>query len=225
MAESTVEVNAGANPAARRLTETDAVFDLGGVSVPLVRGYDSLDPSGGRFGPGWRLVGRDVGLQIGVAATGRESSGVYSPLEDGTRAYLTLPTGARVGFTFRPVEATLPNQSVRLKYYRPAWVADPAAGGYTLASADALLVRGGGRYYDQATGVPYNPASVLAGFTLTGPDGAVDRIDAARGVVERVIGGHHLYIGGGLCDLPTRGQESGVRSQEDSRPLASARND
>jgi len=36
---------------------------------------------------------------------------------------------------------------------------------------------------------------------------------------------HHLYLGGGLCDLPTRGQESGVRSQEDSRPLASVRND
>ena len=91
--------------------------------MPFVRGYDSLDPAGGRFGPGWRLVGRDVGLQIGVPATGRESSGVYEPLRDGTRVYLTLPSGERVGFTFRPVEETIPNQSVRLKYYRPAWVA------------------------------------------------------------------------------------------------------
>jgi asparagine synthase (glutamine-hydrolysing) len=33
---------------------------------------------------------------------------------------------------------------------------------------------------------------------------------------------HHLYVGGSLCDLPTRTQESGDRSQRDSVQLAPA---
>src|SRR5439155_126001 len=82
---------------------------LGGTPVPLVREYNSLTAdTDGRFGPGWRLVNRDVDLQTDAALTGREQYGIYSALRLGSRLYLTLPTGERAGFTFQPVPVTVP---------------------------------------------------------------------------------------------------------------------
>ena len=52
-----------------------------------------------------------------------------------------------------------------------------------------LLVRGGDRFYDQATGQPYHPASAAfdgPDYTLIAPDGSRDLIDTQRGVVEHV---------------------------------------
>src|SRR5262249_57171400 len=108
----------------------------------------------GDLGTGWRLLTREIDLQTNVPPTGREGLGVYAPFRDGTRLYLSTPTGERVGFTFVPVRVELPG----VVYYRPAWQADPGVG-YSLASVDALLTKAGARYYDQASGQPYNPAS------------------------------------------------------------------
>src|SRR5262249_39876120 len=100
VATATVEVDPAAKPGAVGVTDPVLVVSLGGTTVSLVRQYDSLQAHGLQpvgFGPGWRLVNRDVQIQIGVAPTGKESFGLYAPLQDGTRLYLTLPSGDRVG--------------------------------------------------------------------------------------------------------------------------------
>ena len=120
-----------------------------------MRSYDSLTADhSGTFGYGWRLAVQDVSIQTTVPPTGHESSGIFNPFRIGTRVYLTLPTGQRVGFTFAPARHDVPG----LTYYTPAWTADPG-GDYTLASAAAELTRGGDRLYDLQTARPYNPAS------------------------------------------------------------------
>ena len=93
-ATAAVEVNTPAKTTAYRRTETDLVWTLAGVSFALARTYDSLrrETSGGA-GYGWSLDFRDVDLQTNVPATGQEPLGVFRALGEGTRQYLTLPTG------------------------------------------------------------------------------------------------------------------------------------
>src|SRR5262249_42910804 len=87
-----------------------------------------------------------------------------------------------------------------VKYFRPAWQADPGVV-YQLASVQTLLVQGGDLFYDQATGQPYNPANPAfdgagADYTLTAPDGSRDLIDAVRGVIEHdTPTGQRLFVG------------------------------
>ena len=66
------------------------------------------------------------------------SFGAYNALSIGTRLFLTLPTGQRVGFTFTPVKHTLVGAA---SYYTPAWVPD-AGVTWSLESADAKLTLG-----------------------------------------------------------------------------------
>ena len=109
---------------------------------------------------------------------------IYNPFRVGTRVYLTLPTGQRVGFTFAPVK----HQAGTVTYYTPAFTADPGVT-YHLDSAGGELTQAGDRYYDLLTGRPYNPASgAFAGpdYTLTAPDGTVYHISTEQGVEDMV---------------------------------------
>lgn len=194
--ETSLEVNTPSKPAAYRATYVDLAVNLGGIPVELTRAYDSLarDVSG-RLGSGWRLVNREVGIETNVPSTGRETLGVFNALGDGVRLYLTIPSGQRVGFTFRPVEV---RQNSGLVYYQPAWEADLGVG-YVLESADALLSKAQGRYYGLSKGVPYHPASPFfegPDYTLTAPDGGQMLIDTERGVVEEIRpSGERLFYG------------------------------
>ena len=137
-------------------TETDLSVVLAGTTVNLVRSYDSLDR---------RPVGH-VRLRLAAGqprtrtsrppsrrpATSRPA--IYNPFLIGTRVYLTLPDGQRVGFTFAPVK----HQINGLTYYTPAYTADPGVT-YTLDSAGGPLIQAGDRFYDLKTGLAYNPAS------------------------------------------------------------------
>ncbi|MCH5373555.1 MAG: hypothetical protein JJ992_06230, partial [Planctomycetes bacterium] len=192
------EVNTPDKLNAFRVSETDVVVSLGGTDVAIVRSYDSLQHDiPGRLGNGWRLVNRDVQMQIDAPLTGREALGVYHPISEGTRLYLALPNGTRAGFTFDPVPVQVPGLPDNLVYYRPAWSPDDGVA-YQLDSVDTLLVRGGDRYYDQSTGQPYHPANPFfegADYILTAPDGTRDLIDSRRGIVERVTAdGTRLFI-------------------------------
>src|SRR5262249_22037373 len=81
-------------------TVTDLSVTLGGVPLNLSRAYDSLNRDRtGTFGFGWRLANRDTYVQTNVPLTGRENLGAYNPFRVGTRVYVTLPDGRRVGFT------------------------------------------------------------------------------------------------------------------------------
>jgi len=127
--------------------------------------------------------------------SGRENLGVYNPFRVGTRLYLTLPNGERVGFTFQPQRQEIPG----LVYYTPAWVADTGVN-YTLQSQDALLSLAGERLYELKTGQPYNPTTVGAqalhpvpSFTLTAPDGTIYHLDAT-GKVQAQIAANRVKL-------------------------------
>ena len=134
-ATAAVEVNTPAKTTAYRRTETDLVWTLAGVSFALARTYDSLrrETSGGA-GYGWSLDFRDVDLQTNVPATGQEPLGVFRALGEGTRQYLTLPTGARRFQLRAPARAggggeLLPARLGRRRGRRLAAVVGPCAVG------------------------------------------------------------------------------------------------
>ncbi|MGA2035933.1 MAG: putative Ig domain-containing protein, partial [Thermoguttaceae bacterium] len=189
-----LEAGAAAKPSQYLRSETDLTVQLDGATFNLTRQYDSLNTGrSGSLGYGWSLAGLDTAIQTSVPPTGQEARGIYNPFVIGTRLYLTLPDGSRAGFTFSPVA----HAQTGLVYYTPAFTAD-AGVAYTLTSAPAVLTLAGNRFYDLKTGVPYNPASGLFSgpdYTLTGPDGTVYAISAARGVVEETQpGGATLQI-------------------------------
>ncbi len=189
-----VEADSTTKPAQYLRTETDLSVVLAGSVFNLVRTYDSLTADqSGTFGYGWRLAVEDTDIQTTVLPTGQESTGIYNPFLIGTRVYLTLPTGQRVGFTFTPVK----EQINGLTYYMPAYTADSGVT-YTLSSAGGPLIQAGNRYYDLKTGLAYNPAADLyAGpeYVLTAPDGTAYDLSTAQGVQEMIRpDGTRLYF-------------------------------
>ncbi len=193
---ATVQIDTATKAGQYLRTDNDLTVSLGGTTVSLTRVYDSLNRNqSSSFGYGWSLAVADTNLQTSVTPTGNESEGVYNPFAQGTRIYLTLPDGQRVGFTFTPQR----HDQSGVTWYTPAYVADPGVT-WRLDSAGAVLTRGGNGFYGAANGMPYNPASKLfsgAEYTLTAPDGTLYEIDAARGVQQEDLpGGQHLYFSG-----------------------------
>ncbi|WP_404783509.1 putative Ig domain-containing protein [Altericista sp. CCNU0014] len=193
------EVNSAVKSAQYVKVQTDLSVNLGGTTLNLVRAYDSLNATdAGEFGYGWCLANAETNLQTNVPLTGQEQFGIYSPLQEGTRLYLTLPTGERVGFTFAPQVQSQPGAI----YYTPAWVADSGVT-YRLDSAQTLLSRGEDRFYDLKTAQAYNPASGAfdgAAYTLTAADGTIYRLDA-QGVVQEQVnpnGSRFAFSDGGI---------------------------
>ncbi|MDH5669840.1 MAG: Ig-like domain-containing protein, partial [Nitrospira sp.] len=143
----------------------------------------------------------------------------------GTRLYLTLPTGERVGYTFTPERHT----SNGMTYYTPAFVADALEGtgsdpgsvpvpgsGWTLSAAGTKLTKAGEHFYDFLTGEAYNPVVGLSGFsgssgadgsalTLTAPDGTQYRITAQGKIGEEIRpdGARFLWSDSGLTAVST----------------------
>ncbi len=196
VAQATLEIDTAAKPGQYLRSETDLTVQLGAATVNLTRVYDSLNrDQSSSFGYGWSLAVQDTDIQTSVPPTGNEADGIYNPFIEGTRVYLTLPDGERVGFTFTPQRT---DQS-GITYYTPAYTADPGVT-WQLASADAVLIRGGDGFYSAQTALPYNPASGQFDgpqYTLTGPDGTVYFLSAASGVVQEILPtGEILYYSG-----------------------------
>ncbi len=181
-----VEIDTPQKPTQYLTSVTDLTVQLDGVNVNLVRQYDSLEQDqAGTFGYGWRLANTDTDIETNSPLTGNEDLGVYNPFRIGTRVYLTLPDGNRVGFTFEPIA----HEQSGITYYTPAFQADPGID-WTLTSAYDVMTLAGNRFYDLRTGLPYNPASedfTGPDYTLTGPDGTVYDLSTTRGVVEEVL--------------------------------------
>ncbi|MGE3817844.1 MAG: putative Ig domain-containing protein, partial [Isosphaeraceae bacterium] len=186
VAEVVVEASTAAKPTQYLRAETDLSVALAGATIDLVRAYDSLTGEvSGTFGFGWRLANRDADVRTDVPPTGREALGAYNPFRLGTRVFLTLPDGRRVGFTFAPER----RQVGGLTYYMPAFEADPGVE-YRLDSAGRMLTLAGDRLYDLKSGRAYDPAGGLfAGpeYTLTAPDGTAYHLSTARGVEAQVL--------------------------------------
>jgi YD repeat-containing protein len=172
VAEAIVEVNTATKSSFTR-QETDLTVTLGDMPIALTRQYDA---STGQW-----TFGYDPHLQVNVAEN--------APLTVGSRLYLTMPSGERLGFTFAPAQQAV-NGNV---YYTPNWIAD--GGGYTLASTAVKLMVAGGKVYDLATAVPYHP-----GYTLTALDDTKYELDAQGGLLARVAanGGRLIYSDSGI---------------------------
>lgn len=93
------EVKLGRN----RLEFTDVSVDLAGFPLQFTRVYDSYQADeNGELGYGWALNLQDPDIRETVADTGVGTSFGSTPFRDGTRVYITAPTGERLGFTFKP---------------------------------------------------------------------------------------------------------------------------
>jgi len=149
-AQTTLEVDTDVKPGQYLRSETDLTVQLGGATVDLTRVYDSLNRNtSSSFGYGWSLAVEDTNLQTSVPLTGNESDGIYNPFIAGTRVYLTLPDGQRVGFTFTPQR----HDQTGITWYTPAYTADPGVD-WQLSSANAVLIRGGNGFYSAQTACP-----------------------------------------------------------------------
>src|SRR5262249_22251227 len=160
VSQSTIllDVNSTSKPGQYQRVETDLHLDLAGASLDLQRAYDGLQADrSGTFGFGWHLANRDFDIQVEAPRTGRDDRGEFAPFRAGTRLYLTLPDGRRVGYTFTPEKHETPG----IVFYTPVFSAD-AGVDFTLLPAQTLLTRSDdGSFFDLRTARPYNPASGL----------------------------------------------------------------
>jgi YD repeat-containing protein len=212
--EIIVEVEGDDKKAQYQRVDTDLSLDFNGTTIDLTRRYDSPKRNeSGSFGNGWASSWNfDLETDVEIRGTGNEA---VKPFETGTRLYLTLPDGERVGFTFQPVAEEITG----LTYYHPAWVAD-AGVNYTLESTDVLLSKAGDRFYDLQTAKPYNPSALSASsaYTLTDSDGTVYQLNAEGVLQEQVTsnGTRLIYSDSGILN-PESGEMVRFESDEAGR--------
>ena len=117
------EVTGDAKLGRNRLEFTDLELDLVGFPLRFTRVYDSLQADeDGELGFGWSLELQDADIRETVPDTG--SFGIFgaTPFRDGTRVYITAPTGERLGFTFKPEFAAA---GAFTSSYRATFIPDP----------------------------------------------------------------------------------------------------
>lgn len=132
-----VEINSAIKSNNYLRTETDLNYSFDGGEIVWQRRYNSLT--------GWSDI-RNFKIELS-----EEYSNESKALKVGSRLYLTLPTGERVGFTFAPIEQEITG----LTYYLPNWISDEGVN-YNLESSPTLLTKAGARFYDLDTALPYN---------------------------------------------------------------------
>jgi RHS repeat-associated protein len=169
------------------LSFTDLTVPVSGIPITVTRTYDTLSANqSSDFGYGWRLEYRDVHLRTSVPKTGDEADGLFNPLRDGTRVYLTLPGKRREGFTFRPIQQSFFNTA----YFQPSFVADPGVTDtLSVQSVGPLaLFLGADSNLVNLAGTTYNPADPLFGgnYFVTATDGTKYEIDGLTGLLTSV---------------------------------------
>jgi len=193
------------------LSFTDLALPLAGIPISIVRTYDTLRSGlDGELGFGWRLEYRDVDLRTSVGTGVDEAYGLYAPFRDGTRVYVTLPGGAREGFTFRPKAVGLfdpyqreqdvppeyvPGNGLRSVYFVPSFVPDKGVTS-RLTVPRYQLTKVGREYFQFGGGFPYNPKDSAFGgrFLLTTKEGATYRIDAETRQVATITDRNGAYL-------------------------------
>ncbi|MDH5668993.1 MAG: putative Ig domain-containing protein, partial [Nitrospira sp.] len=236
--EALIEVNSAVKTGQFTHHETDLTVTLDGHVFNLVRQYDSLtsvlspQSSALSFGNGWRLANRDLYLEtnaspaprgVGDAGLTPDSSPAF---RTGTRLYLTLPDGERVGYTFTPERHTVNG----VTFYTPVFTPDASPltpHGWTLSAASTKLTKAGEHVYDFLTGEAYNPTAGLFGggglsgfsgtsgasalspqssvLSLTSPDGTRYEITAQGQIGEEIRpdGARFFWSDSGLTAVST----------------------
>ncbi len=167
-----------------RLTFEDMSISLAGVPLTIARTYDSLradKPSD--FGYGWRMEFRNTDLRTSLPKSGLEDLGIYTPFKAGVRVTITLPGGAREGFTFTPEIRVLPGfgQNSFLVTALPRFTPDPGVRSTLSAGTGRLIANEFGEMFASG-GIPWNPANPdFGGYLLTTKEGMQYSIDGSTG--------------------------------------------
>lgn len=149
-----------------RLEFTDISIDLAGFPLQFTRVYDSLQSGeAGDLGFGWSMSLQDADIGETVPNTGVGGLFGSTPFRDGTRVYITAPTGERLGFTFKP---EIGQGSALGTVYKATFRPDPGVY-HQLAIPQGdqafLSLNGDGTVGLFGFGFPYNPTT----YVLTDP--------------------------------------------------------
>jgi RHS repeat-associated protein len=161
---------------------TDLSIPLAGIPIEILRTYDTLDASrSGDFGYGWRLGFREPRIHETVRVSAAELAGApplfsANPFREGTRVYLTNPTGRRVGFTFAPT----PEPGFLGTIWHPHFVADPGVFDTLSVQDIPLSQRPDGTFTIYLAGFPFNPSE----YFLTTKDQLTYHYDQFQGLLD-----------------------------------------
>lgn len=186
--ETTVGVSGNLKLGNFRLSFEDLTIPVAGIPITIVRTYDTLRADrDGDFGFGWRLEYRNTDLRVSLPKSGLEDLGIYTAFRPGTKIYMTLPGGQRVGWTFTPEMRVLPGwaKGNDLVMASPRYTPDRGNTAILSAGSGWLTVNQFGELYATA-GMPWNPASpdFGGGFTVTLADGTRYFIDGTTGLMQ-----------------------------------------
>jgi large repetitive protein len=191
--EETVHVAGDLKLGNFQLSFTDLSIPVAGIPISVTRTYDSLNAgSTDDFGYGWRLEFRDTDLRtsLGAATPEEQLLEVQPGFEDGTRVYVTVPGGRRVGFTFKPQRDLIsqylqrPGFTSDMSVYHPAFEADDGVfESLRVKNPEVSLNRRDGKFVQLGTGRAYNPADAVFGGTylLTTKAGIEYEIEGTTG--------------------------------------------
>lgn len=171
-----------------RLSFEDLTIPVAGIPITIVRTYDTLRADrDGDFGYGWRMEYRNTDLRVSLPKSGLEDLGIFTPFRSGTKIFLTLPGGQRVGWTFTPEFRVLPGWAMGndLVLASPRYTPDRGNTATLSAGSGWLTVNQFGELYATG-GMPWNPASpdFGGGFTVTLADGTRYFIDGTTGLMQ-----------------------------------------
>lgn len=183
--ETTVGLSGNLKLGNFRLSFEDLTIPMAGIPITIVRTYDTLRADrDGDFGYGWRLEYRNTDLRVSLPKSGLEDLGIFTPFRSGTKIYLTLPGGQRVGWTFTPEMRVLPGwaKGNDLVMASPRYTPDRDNTATLSAGSGWLTVNQFGELYATG-GIPWNPASpdFGGGFKVTTADGLVYFVDGVSG--------------------------------------------
>jgi large repetitive protein len=186
--ETTVGVSGNLKLGNFRLSFEDLTIPVAGIPITIVRTYDTLRADrDGDFGYGWRLEYRNTDLRVSLPKSGLEDLGIFTPFRSGTKIYMTLPGGQRVGWTFTPEMRVLPGwaKGNDLVMASPRYTPDRGNTATLTAGSGWLTVNQFGELYATG-GMPWNPASpdFGGGFTVTLGDGTRYFIDGTSGLMQ-----------------------------------------
>lgn len=171
-----------------RLSFEDLTIPVAGIPITVARTYDTLRADrDGDFGYGWSMEYRNTDLRVSLPKSGLEDLGIYTPYRSGTKIFMTLPGGQRVGWTFTPELRVLPGwgQTSSLVVASPRYTPHLGNTATLTAGSGWLTVNEFGELY-AAAGMPWNPASpdFGGGFTVTTADGIHYRVDGKTGLMQ-----------------------------------------
>jgi len=125
-------------------TVADISTQIAGLTITLLRVYDSLDVSQGDFGAGWRLQ---------LPGRVSDSASADGPFTTTTRAYVTRPDGHSEGFTFSSVPQTLGFGN------DPVFIPDPGVTDTLIPPSATIFCSSNGCH--DFFGDPYHPTNFL----------------------------------------------------------------